>query len=71
MWRLFDGCCWRILVGHSLDQLGEAKVQHFDDSVLGDDEVGRLQIAMNNAGGVRRGKRIGNLKRVLQCVSKG
>ena len=46
--------------------LGQAEVENLDAARLGDHDVARLQVAMDDAGGVRRGQRVGNLHGVLQ-----
>ena len=40
---------------------GETEIQNFGVPALGDEDVGRLDVAVHNALGVRRVQRIGNL----------
>ncbi len=47
----------------SVQRLGQAEVQDLDDAVAGDLDVGRLQVAMDDAALVRRLERFGDLQR--------
>ncbi len=49
-------------------QLGQAEIQNLDLALLIDDDVGRFQIAMHDAGVVRRSQSVGHLHRVTQRV---
>ena len=44
-----------------LGQLGQSKVQHLGIPSLGDEDVARLNVSVDNALGVSRIQRIGNL----------
>ena len=44
-----------------VDQLGDAEVEHLHVAARGDDDVGRLQVAVDDAAGVRRVERVGEL----------
>ena len=48
-----------------IDTLGEAEVEHLDGAVSPQLDIGRLQIAMDDAARVRRFQRLGNLPRDL------
>ena len=52
-------------------QLGQAEVEQFHAAVVGDDDVGRLQIAVNDSGCVGARQGVGNLNCILQCVFEG
>jgi hypothetical protein len=57
----------RFFLGHvRLDQLGEAEVEHLRGAARGDHDVGRLQVAVDDALGVRLRQRVGDLRRVPQ-----
>jgi hypothetical protein len=46
--------------------LRESEVEHLDDVVVGDFDVRRLEIAMDDAGVVSGGERVGDLPGDLQ-----
>ena len=50
-----------------LDQFREPEVEHLRASVAGDHDVGRLDVAMDDAAAVGDRKRAGDLHRVIQC----
>ena len=49
---------------------GEAKVEHFDDAVLRDLDIGGLEIAMDDTFLVCRVQRVGNLPGQTQSFSE-
>lgn len=49
-----------------LGELGQPEVEHFDQAVFGHHHVAGLQVAMDNAGRMRRRQRVGNLHRTFQ-----
>ena len=51
-------------------QLGQPEVQHLRRAGLGDNDVGGLQIAVDDSGGVRAGQRIGDLDGVAERFSQ-
>ena len=55
-------CGWR-LRGGVLDELGEAEIDNLGVTVLGDHDVGRLQIAVDDALLVSTGQALGDLGR--------
>ena len=55
-------CGWR-LRGGVLDELGEAEIDNLGVTVLGDHDVGRLQIAVDDALLVSAGQALGDLGR--------
>jgi len=52
--------------GGRIERLGEAEVQHLDRAIRSHLDVRRLQIAVNDPGGVRGLERVGNLSRDRQ-----
>ena len=54
-----------------LGQLGQTEIEQFYAAVLGDDDVGRLEIAMDDSGRVGAGEGVGNLNRIFQRVFQG
>ena len=53
------------------DELRQPEVQHLQHALAGDHDVGRLEVPMNNAGGVGGGERVGDLHRVFQRLAEG
>ena len=51
--------------------LRETEIEHLDGAVIADLDVGRLEIAMHDAGLVRRFERLGNLPRDGEGFVKG
>jgi len=49
---------------HAGIELGQTKIEHLDQTVFGDHDVSGLEVAMNNAGGVRLGQGIRNLNAI-------
>ena len=47
------------------DQLRQAEVQDLDPAVAGDEQIGRLDVAVHDAAFVRRGEPAGNLDRIV------
>ena len=51
-------------------ELGQTEIKHFDQSVFRDHDVSRLEIAMYDAGGVRLGKRVGDLNAIADSFAQ-
>ena len=49
-------------------QLGQAEIEQFHTAIVGYHDVGRLQIAVNDTGGVRAREGVGDLDSILQCI---
>jgi hypothetical protein len=56
----------RLFSGRALDELREAEVEDLRAAVARDHDVGRLDVAMDDAVGMRRGERGGHLRAVLE-----
>jgi hypothetical protein len=54
-----------------LNELGKAEIQHLHQALVGDHDVARLQVAVDNARGVRGRKGVGDLHRVFQRFRPG
>ena len=67
-----DGLLRRgVRAGRVAFQLGQAEVQNLDAVVMGDENVLRLQVAMDDAFFVRRGQTAGDLNRVVDRLARG
>jgi hypothetical protein len=49
-------------------QLGQAEVEQFHTAIVGHDDVSRLQIAVDDSGGVGARQCVGDLNSILQCI---
>jgi hypothetical protein len=49
-------------------ELGETEVEDFDGAPVAHDDISRLEVAMDDAGGVSGRECVGDLRSVLQCV---
>ena len=57
----FDGA---IVVGRSL-QLGHTEIQNLDAAVVGDEQILRLEVAMNDVAIMRSGESMGDLESIV------
>ena len=60
--------CCPVACRRHLGGLGEAEIEDLGVAVFGDEHVGGFQIAMNDAGLVRRTQRLGDLRGEGQCL---
>ena len=53
------------------DELGEPKIEHLHSSVVGDHDVGRLEVAMGDATGMGRDQRVGERRHHVEKALDG
>ena len=61
----------RIAAARRLTELGDAEVEHLDRAAASDEEIGRLDVAMDDALGMRGLERVGHLGAELQHFVHG
>jgi hypothetical protein len=58
-----------VIAGFGLSELGQAEVEDFGAAIFGDENIFRLQVAMDDSFFVRCGQSVRNLQRVVESLA--